>query len=384
MPVDDHTGTRNFLDGIFMKVDVRNDVTSVSIPLVSLREARAQAPQVSQQNAVEEVGMLFSQQVESSSKVQSRRNLRTDTPVLKVQGIQQLNELYEQLGHPGQVSLGQLTRQVRQELMSRPSVESLLALAGDDPARTYVVLQHVTAQAQAQGRVPDAVQAQAFQEQMQVRFLRQIQAGVNIARALKTANGDASLCQAVRTLYYSSVVMKQSLVSITQALLGLLGEEGVDTGLNMMGRALADDIAAYRPSVPTDKLRTLLLGLQACGQLGSILHSCRQFIERSPAREPAGELTGVALLQRLLGYASIGTDPGEIQDLSRELGEEGLSGQLVSLNQVYSLVQQLPPAVWGDPQSRQATLQSLLALMGEHTQAEGIAQLWPGLSRPIR
>ena len=384
MPVDDHTGTRNFLDGISMKADMRNDVASVSIPLVPQREARAQAPQVSQQNAVEEVGMLFSQQVESSSKMQRGRNLRTDTPVLKVQGIQQLNELYEQLGHPGQVSLGQLTRQVRQELLSRPSVESLLALTGDDPVRTYVVLQHVTALAQAQGRVPDAVQAQAFQKQVRVRYLRQIQAGVNIARALKAANGDASLRQAVRTLYYSSVVMKQSLVSITQALLGLFGEEGIDTGLNMMGRALADDIAAYRPSVPTDKLRTLLLGLRACGQLGSILHSCRQFIERSPAREPEGEHTGVALLQRLLEYASIGTDPGEIQDLSRESGEEGLSGQLVSLNQVFSLVQRLPLAVWGDPESRQATLQSLLALMGEHTRAEGIAQLRPGLSRPIR
>ena len=382
--MDDHTDIRNFLDGISMKADMRNDVASVSIPLVPQREARAQAPQVSQQNAVEEVGMLFSQQVESSSKMQRGRNLRTDTPVLKVQGIQQLNELYEQLGHPGQVSLGQLTRQVRQELLSRPSVESLLALTGDDPVRTYVVLQHVTALAQAQGRVPDAVQAQAFQKQVRVRYLRQIQAGVNIARALKAANGDASLRQAVRTLYYSSVVMKQSLVSITQALLGLFGEEGIDTGLNMMGRALADDIAAYRPSVPTDKLRTLLLGLRDCGQLGSILHSCRQFIERSPAREPEGEHTGVALLQRLLEYASIDTDPGEIQDLSRESGEEGLSGQLVSLNQVFSLVQRLPLAVWGDPESRQATLQSLLALMGEHTRAEGIAQLRPGLSRPIR
>ena len=329
--------------------------------------------------------MLFSQQVESSSKVQSKRNLRTDTQVQKIQGIQKLSELYEQLGHPAQVSLELLARQVRRELMSRPSVESLLALTGDDPARTYVVLQHVTALAQAQGRAPDAAQAQAFQEQVQVRYPRQIQAGVNIAKALKSAYGDTSLRQAVRTLYYTSVVVTQSLVSITQELLGLFGEDGLDSGLNMMGRALADDIAAQRPSVPTDKLRTLLLGLQACGQLGSILHSCRQFIERLPAREPTGPYTGVSLLQRLLDYASSsGTEPDEIQDLSRELGGDGLSSQLVSLNQVYSLIQRLPLAVWSNPESRQATLESLLEMMGEHTQAEGIAQLRPGLSRLIR
>ena len=77
--------------------------------------------------------MLFSQKAESSSKALAQRALRTvDNRVQKVEGIQQLNELYEQLGHPAQLSLGLLTRHVRLALASDSGVEALLALTGDD------------------------------------------------------------------------------------------------------------------------------------------------------------------------------------------------------------------------------------------------------------
>lgn len=370
-----------------MKVDVRNDVAQALKPSFPSPHARAQAPQAAQHSAVEEVGMLFSQQVESRSKALSLRTQQAasaELRVQKIQSIQQLTELYEQLGHPGQAGLGQLARLVRLELLLKPSVESLLALTGDDPTRTYVVLQHVTAQAQAEGRERDAQQALDFQEQVHIRYAEQIQAGMNIAQALKVASGDPSLRQAVRSLYYASVVITQSLVTIMQALLGLLGEDGVSAGLSMMSRALADDIAAQRPSQPTDTLRTLLIGLQSCRQLSAVLNSCHLFLQRSPSPEPQAEHTAVFLLQRLLGYASTGIEHNEIQCLSREFGGESPASQLTSLNRLYPLIQRLPLALWSDHTHRQDTLQAFLKLMGECTQAESMGQPTPGLSRPFR
>lgn len=370
-----------------MKVDVRNDVAQALKPSFSSPQVRTQAPQASQQSAAEEVGMLFSQQVESRSKALSQRTVRAaavETQVQKIQSIQQLTELYEQLGHPAQASLGQLARLVRLELLLNPSVESLLALTGDDPTRTHVVLQHVTAQAQAEGRQRDAQQSLNLQEQVHALYAQQIQAGMNIAQALKVASGDPSLRQAVRNVYYASVVLKQSLVTIMQALLGLFGEEGVSAGLGMMSRALADDIAAQCPSQPTDKLRTLLVGLQSCRQLSAVLNSCRVFIQRLPAPEPQAEHTAVTLLQRLLGYAGTGIEHNEIQCLSREFGGDSPSSQLAALNRVYPLIQCLPLAVWSDPKSRQDTLQDFLKLMGERTHAEGVGLAKQGLSRPFR
>ena len=114
------------------------------------------------------------------------------------------------------------------------------------------------------------------------------------------------------------------------------------------------------------------------------MHSCRVFTERWSSRERQAELSPVSLLQRLLGYASTGIDSEEVQSLSRQLGGDSLSSQLVSLNQVYPLIQRLPLVIWNDPESRQDALQSFLNLMGEHTQSEGIVPLSPGLSRVIR
>lgn len=370
-----------------MKVDVRKDTAQVLNSLLSSQQIRKPVPQFSPQSAAEEVGMLFSQRVESSSKALSQRNLRiTDaqSQVQKVEGIRQLNDLYEQLGHPGQLGLTQMARQIRLELLLNPSVERLLDLTGGDPARTHVVLQYVTVQAQAEVRKDDAERSIRFQQQVRERYAPQIQAGMNIALALKKAGGDPALRQALRALYYNSVVMRQSLTTLLQALVGLLDEEGLSSGLSMMSRALADDIAAHRPSVPTHKLRTLLIGLQNCSQLGSILNSCRLFIQQLPVGEIQLEQAAVTLLQRLLTYANAGIDLSDTQSLGREFGGENLSSQLAALNRIYPLIQRLPLAVWSDPNSRQGTLQVFLSLMGEQTQSEGIVHPALGLSRPVR
>jgi len=369
-----------------MKVDVRKDTAQVLNSLLSSPDVRKPAPHLPQQSA-EEVGMLFSQKVESSTKALSQRAQRTvdaQWQVQKVEGIRHLNDLYEQLGHPGQLGLTQLARKVRLELLLNPSVERLLDITEGDPARTHVVLQYVTAQAHAEVRKEDAERSRHFQQQVREIYGPQIQAGMNIAESLKKAAGDPALRQALRALYYKSVVMRQSLTTLVQALLGLLDAEGLGTGLNMMARALADDIAAHRPSVPTHKLRTLLSGLQSCHQLGSILKSCRLFVQQLPAREMQHELDAVTLLQRLLNYANAGIELDEAQSFGRELVGDHVSSQLAVLNRAYSLIQRLPLAVWSDPKERQQALQHFLSVMGEHTQAEGIVHPVLGSSRPIQ
>ena len=69
-----------------MKVEGRNDTAQF---LLSSRSVEGQMPQSSAQSAAEEVGMLFSQKAESSSKALAQRVLRTvDNRVQKVECIQ--------------------------------------------------------------------------------------------------------------------------------------------------------------------------------------------------------------------------------------------------------------------------------------------------------
>jgi len=357
-----------------MKVDVRNDVAQVLSRSGSVSVVPVSTQQASQQNAAEEVGMLFSQQVEGSNKALSQRTRRaaaTDVRVQKIQRIRQMAELYEHLGHPAQISLGQLSRCVRQELLSKPDVERLLALTGGDPTRTHVVLQHVIALAQAEGREHEAGLALDLQAHVHTHYARQIQAGLNTAQALKEAKGDPAQRQAVREAYYANVLGEQSVANILQALLDVFAEDDLVAGVRMMCRALADDMAAQRPSQPTSRLHTLLLGLQGCRQLSSVLNSCRLFIQCSLSWQPQAGHTAVSLLQRLLGYAHSGIDRNEVQCLGRELGGDQPNRQLSALNRIHSVLQSLPLALWHDDTQRQDTLQVFLLLMGQRTHDEG-------------
>ncbi|WP_010177053.1 type III secretion system gatekeeper subunit SctW [Pseudomonas sp. PAMC 25886] len=321
-----------------------------------------QAPAAS---GVDDLAALFSQEVELNSKGLSRRQLGT-----RVTPVEQLTQLYEQLGHPAQTTLATIARNVRVQLLLKPSVDKLLDLTGNDPARTFVVLKQVAAQALAQARTNEAALANDALARLEIRFKPQIQAGLNIALALQASSDDPNLRQAVRHVYYASVVARQSLAGMMNALLGLFGGNEFGHGLKLMRRALADDIAAHSPSLPTAQLRTLLMGLRSCGQLGSVLSSCHGLIDRLAAVHPGIDRDAVALLQRLLGYVSTGIASAEIQRLASELGGGALSDQLVSLNALYPVFGSLPLALWRDSKGRQEALHAFMVAMDEYALSE--------------
>lgn len=326
-----------------------------------------------QSSAMEEVGMTFSHHVERNTKALGQRRIRSaraEVGQARVETRKQLEEWFDQLGHPGKQSLSAMAAQAGTLLYGEPVLEDLVQATGADPARTDLILQEVLREAQAQGRQVEAKRARDYLQLLRERYGAQIQAGMNIAEALRAAGGDPELRQAVRRLYYDTVVLKQSLPTMMQALLGLFGENAFVSGLDMMRRALADDIAAQTPSSPTAKLRVLLIGLAASTQLGSVLHSCRQLLAQLASSCPASQLTAVLLLQRMLGVAASGLPAAEVRRIARELGGEEEHDQLVSLNGFYAMLKRLPLALWRDGKSRQSALKNVLVLLDERSRGE--------------
>ncbi|MGN8274599.1 type III secretion system gatekeeper subunit SctW [Pseudomonas sp. SMN5] len=329
--------------------------------------------QAVQSNSMEEVGMTFSHHVERNSKALSQRrirNARSEVGQTRVETRERLEEWYDQLGHPGKQSLSAMAAQAGTLLYSQPALEDVVHATGGDPARTDLILQEVLREAESQGRQVEAKRARDYLQLLREQYGAQIQAGMNIAEALRAAGGDPQLRQAVRRLYYDTVVLKQSLPTMMQALLGLFGEAAFVSGLDMMRRALADDIAAQTPSSPTAKLRALLIGLAASTQLSSVLHSCRQLLEQLAGSCPTSQLTAVLLLQRMLGVAASGLSAAEVRRIGRELGGDEERDQLVSLNGLYSMLKRLPLALWRDGKSRQSALKNLLVLLDERSRGE--------------
>ncbi|MEN2395515.1 type III secretion system gatekeeper subunit SctW [Pseudomonas halotolerans] len=326
-----------------------------------------------QSNSMEEVGMTFSHHVERNTKALSNRrirNARSEVGQTRVETREQLEEWFDQLGHSGKQSLGAMAAQAGMLLCGEPVLEEVVQSTGGDPARTDLILQQVLRDAETQGRLVDAKRARDYLQLLRERYGAQIQAGMNIAEALRAAGGDPELRQAVRRLYYDTVVLKQSLPTMMQALLGLFGEAAFVSGLDMMRRALAHDIAAQTPSRPTALLRTLLIGLAASTQLSSVLQSCRQLLEQLAYSCPASQLTAVLLLQRMLGFVTSGLSSAEVRRIARELGGDQERNQLVSLNGLYPVLKRLPLVLWRDGKSRQTALKNLLVLLDERSQGE--------------
>lgn len=355
-----------------MKVEITPEVQKNQYPDQVGPGSGVSAQQSSTATVADELANLFSQEALRNNQPLGARSFEVRVPA-----IEKFRQLYSLLSLPGDDSLSTVARRIRVQLLQRSGVDSGEALIRD-PACMYVVLKHVLVQAESDSRETEAKLARDALAKFEVRFKGEIQAGLNIAMTLHDASGDPQECQAIRALYYASVVQRQSLARMMNALLGLYGGDRLAAGLMLMRKALADDIAAHTPSVPTAQLRTLLLGLQSCGQLNSVLGACEALILRLNIQQAA-----VSLLQRLLDYVGAGIAPLEIQNLAQELAGDNSSARVVLLNALYPLMQQLPIALWTDQHGRQEALHNFVLVMDELARIErGFAHV-AGLSRGL-
>ncbi|AIG04838.1 type III secretion regulator RspJ [Pseudomonas fluorescens] len=361
-----------------MKIDPNLDVHSsqnLGQPAPS-RIDGGQPPQINVPVA-DDLSALFAQEVELNGKSLGRRQLGLRTPP-----GEQLAQLYEQLGHPAEAKMATIARNVRVQLLLGAGVGKLMDITGNDPARAYVVLKYVVGQADTEGRTSEATLARSSLADLEALYKPQIQAGLNTAMSLQAGSDDPQLRQAVRRMYYDSVVMTPSLATLMQLLLGLFGDKEFESGLKLMRRALADDIAAQSSSVDRGQLRALMLGLNDSSRLSSVLAGCKDLIGQLVLLYPGLHHDPVTLLQRLLGYAASGIALQEIRLLARDLGGEDLAHQLSALSAALPQIKILPMAWWCDARRREEALSSFKQVLYEYATLERGSRdvrTWPGI-----
>lgn len=351
-----------------MKVESFNDVQQIQ-PLDKPSVSTVEAP--SRSLALDDIAQIFAEEVTLNAQALGLRSIGA-----KVSPVAEFVQLYEQLGHPGQTTLETIVRRLRFELLRKPTVEKLVSLAGSDPARAFVVLGLIASKAKTNGlRIEEDLARGALRE-LKRDFGGPIQAGLNIALALKQASADPQERQDVRALYYASVVVRQSLALMLQTLLKMYGPTDFSRGVGLMTQALNGDIAAHTQSVPTEKLRLLLKGLGECRELRSVLGNCEALIQRLNVEQNA-----VDLLQRFLGYASTGIDSAEVQRLASEFGGTLLGARLRSLNELSREIKALPLAWWLDAQSQASAVKAFKDVMLEWAREERGPLKFPGETR---
>ncbi len=123
-----------------MKVESNNDVQTLR-PLDQAVISHTPVPAPAK--GTDELARQFAEEVAFNSRALSERTMG-----MRVLPPQQLSQLYDQLGHPAQEKLASISWRIMQQLRHYPTVEKLLELTGGDPARAFVVLKHMEAEAE--------------------------------------------------------------------------------------------------------------------------------------------------------------------------------------------------------------------------------------------
>ncbi|RWR00979.1 hypothetical protein ED28_16145 [[Pantoea] beijingensis] len=287
---------------------------------------------------------------------------------IAVDKIERLAELYQLLDdRPSETQNKQhaaINALTSREAPASP--EEYLSAANDDPVIADTLLRISLEKAQKKQDSAAVEKIQLALATLSSKFGEQIVAGVNTAAAISLFSTQPEQKQAMRQIYYNSVIGQQSSGAIFDALLDKFGKEGFVPALRTLQRALADDIAAFAPSMTPVALRKVLNGLNDTRTITHTMAAVDTLLQRLNNKYPHISLDGSQLTRRLLNLTQNGFKPQDIANLGLEVVGQQPHHQSVFFNQLLSLLQKLPATLWREEKNRGGALAMLRTLIGEY------------------
>lgn len=325
-------------------------------------------------DAMEEIGAMFSEKMERKQKAQQRRNalrnqLRGKHAISKVGELNQLFELLD--GGDEQQALEQM-EWLRNALRQTPPPDSdtLLDHTGGDPARTALLLRMLGQQAEETGDGELAALAGAQLDKLQKSHGHTIRAGNNTAAAIAGYTSDPQRKQSLRNLYYDSIVHQQSAMMMLDMLLELIDSRNLLPTLRTLQRALADDIAALAPSISVNTLGRIHRGLRDAARISQTLTESSLFLQRMQSKLPAVAMNALTLARRVLHISHNGAYQSDFTQLSQEIVGEHKQHLPLFFSALFPLVHGLPASLWPEPDNRINALKLLRGMISDVAKTE--------------
>ncbi len=331
-------------------------------------------------DSLEEIGSMFSEKMESKTKASNRRQMQGNLLRHKnaVSKIEHLNQLFQLLDSNDSQQLDEQLGQLREALKQTPPPDSeeLLEKMGGDPTRCDLLLRMVKEEAAIAGDRALADAASQQLKQLQHQHGEAIRAGNNTALALAGLTSDAQEKQALRNIYYQSIVHQQSALMMLDMLLEQVDPQQFVPTLRTLQQALADDFAALAPSISSGSLRRILHGLRDAAELNHTLAASHTLLKQLAAALPhAVEMSAVELTRRLLQFSHHGVYGSDFQQLGGEVAGEQPQQLSRFFSRLFPLVHQLPLSLWLEQETRNTALQLLRGLITELAKVEKQPQL---------
>lgn len=362
--------------------EVEDAMPPISVAPAAAVGASARMPSSPLEDSMEEVSMTFAEHVERKTKALNQRKVvaQPGTRAMQhIERIEKLDELLKLLEHPQHAQL-EMQNQKMQTLLQNngsPHLDDLLQAAGGDPARCDVLLRHTLLQAQRAQDTELTTNAAKSLELLHQEKGAEVSAGVNTAHAIASFSTDPTQKQAMRQLYYQTVVHLQSGNAMLEALLNSFGSVHFNQGLRTLQRALSDDIAARSSSIPRRALQKILASLQDAGNISQTLTASKILLKRLAGKLPDVSFSPLELTRRLLNLSGNGAYLRDLQNLSRDVAGQHPEHQVLFLSGLVPLVYHLPLGLWRDDKSknRQMALNLLRTVISEYAAHEPRATL---------
>ncbi|AUX71529.1 type III secretion system gatekeeper subunit SctW [Erwinia pyrifoliae] len=344
--------------------------------------ASARMPVSPLEDSMEEVSMTFAEHVERKSKALNQRRVVAQPgsrAQQHIERIEKLDELLKLLEHPQHARLETQNQKMQTLLQhaSSPGMDELLHAAGGDPARCDLLLRHTLLQAQRTQNSDLANKAMQSLELLHKEKGAEVSAGLNTASAIASFSTDPTQKQAMRQLYYQTIVHLQSGNAMLDALLNSFGGAHFNQGLRTLQRALADDIASRSSSIPRRALQKILSSLQDASNISQTLTASKTLLTRLAGKLPSVSFTSLELTRRLLNLSGNGAYLRDLQNLSRDVAGQHPHHQVLFLSGLVPLVYHLPLGLWRDDKSknRQMALNLLRKVISDYAGQEPRASL---------
>ncbi|EOS94897.1 type III secretion system gatekeeper subunit SctW [Erwinia tracheiphila] len=362
--------------------DVEDALPPVSVAPAAATGTSSRMPASPLEDSMEEVSMTFAEHVERKSKALNQRKIaaqRGNRAMQHIERIEKLDELLKLLEHPQHAQL-ETQNQKMQTLLQKngsPDLDELLNAAGNDPARCDVLLRHTLLQAQRTQNTELASNATKSLQLLHQEKGAEVNAGLNTASAIASFSTDPTQKQAMRQLYYQTIVHLQSGNAMLEALLSSFGSVHFNQGLRTLQRALADDIAAHSSSIPRRALQKILTSLQDAGNISQTLTASKILLKRLAGKLPDVSFSPLELTRRLLNLSGNGAYLRDLQNLAHDVAGQHPRHQVLFLSGLVPLVYHLPMGLWRDDKSknRQMALNLLRTVISDYTAHEPRATL---------
>lgn len=229
-------------------------------------------------SAAEELTFQFGATMERKMKSISNRNFEPVSAIQRIENIEKLRALYELLD--SEFTQQHLRNQAKLIFEQASQKKDIQLSDNQIPAASYILLKEAYNLAVSNNDQQAKQVLEKQLENIEKKHGRKIDAGLNTAEQLHKGYKDSSKRDAMRHIYYQSILGSSTMSGLLRSLLDTFGEKDLAHSIDVLSKAVLEDMNSAKPSSRREHLSLKLKDLNGMNCARSLIQDCKAFIAK--------------------------------------------------------------------------------------------------------